>query len=542
MEEQSPHPDIEGSVPPEDSSVEQPTRSPTARDEAASDMNVVDTPQKFSDFRDESMSRASSLDRSSPVPFSSRQQSITSAPAPAPAAHKKRSTTGPPKGIAIRKPASKKRKLDANGENPNGSDYINLSPSANAFTGKESSSEPKKPRKKPTKSRTTERNGPDLFCICRTADDHTWMIACDGGCEDWFHGKCVNIDEGDSELIDKYICPSCQEREGKHTTFKPMCRYPTCRKPARATDTKPSKYCSNEHGTKFMQLQLAKRHAQSSRSDRKKRTERPTLPNKQEVDQDDTPTRDSYDADATEDELSPEADAASREGVLSASELRALIDIVKSALEFRNLGNETDDNAFINMEIDKTRLTFKEQERILQLREQLHSLKKDADRLRDRERLLRAIRHHGKAVVDYLKANEPSKTTKFICLFDSRLCWSDVEFDDWRFSEIGRTALDTCQLPETATILQDRIEKSDVDADTNGPLNNLINASVMKGICPRRRKCETHHSWSSIQEEDIYHEIRITSDAIKKAETEIIDVMRSVYFRITGEPTSCNAK
>lgn len=46
----------------------------------------------------------------------------------------------------------------------------------------------------------------ELFCICRKPDDHTWMIACDGGCEDWFHGRCVDMNERDGNLIDKYIC------------------------------------------------------------------------------------------------------------------------------------------------------------------------------------------------------------------------------------------------------------------------------------------------------------------------------------------------
>lgn len=45
-----------------------------------------------------------------------------------------------------------------------------------------------------------------LFCVCRKPDDHTVMIACDGPCQDWFHGRCVGIDEKDGNLIDKYIC------------------------------------------------------------------------------------------------------------------------------------------------------------------------------------------------------------------------------------------------------------------------------------------------------------------------------------------------
>ncbi|KZZ90029.1 PHD-finger motif containing protein [Ascosphaera apis ARSEF 7405] len=491
--------DVNGSVPPEDVPTSQTTRSSTVKEEPASELNIVDVPRKISDLRDDSMSRASSLDRFSPVAFSSRQQSVVSvAPQiPSSAPPKKRSTTGPPKGIAIRKPANKRRKLDSN--------------------GKEIPPEPKKPRKKPAaKSRPVERNGPDLFCICRTADDHTWMIACDGGCDDWFHGKCVNIDEGDSELIDKYICPSCQERDGKHTTFKPMCRYPSCRKPARATDARPSKYCSDEHGEIL-------------------------ILNEEGVDRSEPPNYSDGDED-TEDEPTLQPDAASRGGILSAPELKALIEIVKSAVEFRNLGNEKDDNAFINMEIDKSRLTSKEEEHILRLRDKLYNLKKDADRLRDRERLFLASRHHGKTVVNYLKANELPKMTKSICLFDFRLCWSDVEFDNWRSSETGRAALDACELPETSKILQNQIEKGGKDSNTKEPLDDLVNAAVVEGLCLKRKKCQKHTLWPSIQEEDILHEIRFTNEAIKKTENELIDVMRSVYFRITGEPNPLGIK
>ena len=31
------------------------------------------------------------------------------------------------------------------------------------------------------------------------------MIGCDG-CEDWYHGECVNVKEADGDLIDKYYC------------------------------------------------------------------------------------------------------------------------------------------------------------------------------------------------------------------------------------------------------------------------------------------------------------------------------------------------
>ncbi len=46
----------------------------------------------------------------------------------------------------------------------------------------------------------------DVFCVCRRPDNHRWMIACDGGCNDWYHGHCVKVTEQEGQLIDKYIC------------------------------------------------------------------------------------------------------------------------------------------------------------------------------------------------------------------------------------------------------------------------------------------------------------------------------------------------
>lgn len=47
------------------------------------------------------------------------------------------------------------------------------------------------------------------YCICRKSAEG-WMIACDGGCEDWFHGSCVSLKEEDSVHIDEFICPACE--------------------------------------------------------------------------------------------------------------------------------------------------------------------------------------------------------------------------------------------------------------------------------------------------------------------------------------------
>ena len=48
-----------------------------------------------------------------------------------------------------------------------------------------------------------------MYCICRKPDNGTFMIGCDGTCDDWFHGKCVGVEEKNKILIDKYLCPNC---------------------------------------------------------------------------------------------------------------------------------------------------------------------------------------------------------------------------------------------------------------------------------------------------------------------------------------------
>lgn len=54
-----------------------------------------------------------------------------------------------------------------------------------------------------------------MYCICRGRDDGTFMICCEG-CENWFHGVCVNIREKDGPNVDAYYCQKC-DAAGKGT-------------------------------------------------------------------------------------------------------------------------------------------------------------------------------------------------------------------------------------------------------------------------------------------------------------------------------------
>ncbi|XP_063963171.1 uncharacterized protein LOC135156056 [Lytechinus pictus] len=55
-------------------------------------------------------------------------------------------------------------------------------------------------------------SGPDWrkerYCYCRTPDDGSFMIQCDG-CDEWFHGACVGVTHAEGMSIDKYFCPFC---------------------------------------------------------------------------------------------------------------------------------------------------------------------------------------------------------------------------------------------------------------------------------------------------------------------------------------------
>ncbi|KAM3967529.1 protein partner of snf isoform 2-T2 [Aphomia sociella] len=51
-----------------------------------------------------------------------------------------------------------------------------------------------------------------LWCICRQPHNNRFMICCDG-CEDWFHGKCVNITKAMGQQMEEqgieWRCPNC---------------------------------------------------------------------------------------------------------------------------------------------------------------------------------------------------------------------------------------------------------------------------------------------------------------------------------------------
>ncbi len=50
----------------------------------------------------------------------------------------------------------------------------------------------------------------EVYCTCREGmDDTDWMIQC-GQCEEWFHGKCIGLDENERDWSkEDFYCDFC---------------------------------------------------------------------------------------------------------------------------------------------------------------------------------------------------------------------------------------------------------------------------------------------------------------------------------------------
>ncbi|KAL3479249.1 hypothetical protein BJX99DRAFT_86784 [Aspergillus californicus] len=517
------------------------------------------TPKKVASLKNRGNSRASSADRSSPAPS-------TKVPA-------KRAPPGTKKGTG-KKVASKKRKLDdqdnesvashrsntpvssrtskAPGTKKQNSASVANSP-APEKKEKKSKSKKKAPKKAVVKEEleqeeeeeeeeASESDENAIFCICRKPDNHTWMIACDGGCEDWFHGKCVNVDPGDVELIVKYICPNCKANGKGSTAWKPMCRLSGCRKPARFVGN-ASKYCSDEHGLEFMRRKTQHLNLTQSKIQKPLSMRRAALSGTRTPRDDDS----EYDGSHVEDERDDSMeDLGSRGGVLTVGDLTAVIMGVASAADFRKLGAHIispppeDTNADaeakpvqklgLDVGVDDPNYSTDEAEKIEKLRKQHEELVHRGEMLAARSNFLNLVRQRSKNISDIMKKKEPKGGWKDYCGFDPRLGWADQEFDEWRLSDIGKKALDEGTPEALASSFPDAV---DADGDTTMDGEDDI-ASLTRGICPKKR-CERHKQWVKVQQQDSVFEETTLKEDLAACEKEAQGVVERAVLRMWAE-------
>lgn len=401
---------------------------------------------------------------------------------------------------------------------------------------------------------TSSNDDGEVFCICRKGDNHTWMIACDGGCDEWFHGNCVNIRERDGELIDKYICPTCT-KPGLQTTWKRMCRRKDCRKPARVMQDPPSKYCSDACGRMFFvelvqrgdpQIQttkdgqyvieapkLKKHRKKHKKKEERSKASRSALPtsNGDLGDLINPDSRLATPAYSDEEKTEYETDSSfdddmlpNRGAALRAGEVKALLEKCKNIEEWRALGRkpdtpprEVDNQASKSVPPDYDDL---ETTKLAGIEEEKRKLNTRNDLLVGRETFLSLIKTRSTAITDEVKKTHPKM--KDLCGFDPRIAWSDEEFLTWYHHKGGKEILDAGANAKVGPPDDD----DEVNKRPNG-IHNGVNPNLdgtadeedeidmmpkKGGVCVKNR-CSRHRNWAKGQ----LAELKFEQDLVRRA-------------------------
>lgn len=290
-----------------------------------------------------------------------------------------------------------------------------------------------------------------------------------------------------------------------------MCRLDGCSEPARdgSEGQVKSKYCSDAHGDEFMRILAdGKRAAEQKNgpgSNKKRR-------------------RDNYTDNFGNTEEMSDDDHADLGGVLKPSELKALADRSKDAIAFRKLGDgvlsppatvspEGADVKMEDAEIERPKPTYTPEETA-----QLESIAEKKTRCRarkklldDREKLLLLITARGKNVLAEMK--EQDKSLNNICGYDSRLTWSEDEFNEWRASPEGQKAL------QNDGVLGAPAPKEKEEGSNEAAVEKEGEDEIGRGVCKKKR-CERHKTWSKLQFQDNLFEKNQARQEMKKLEAE----------------------
>jgi COMPASS component SPP1 len=386
----------------------------------------------------------------------------------------------------------------------------------------------------------------EVFCICRKGDNHTWMIACDGGCEEWYHGNCVNIRERDGDLIDKYICPRCT-RSDYTTTWKRMCRRKACRKPARVLDVPPSKYCSPECGRKFFveMIQRSDPHARASNNGQyiidsppvkklRKKMRRiglgENLPKvlheniEGVLSREDTPMLDA--SHKHEDQSEYETDTSldddelpNRGSTLRAGEVKVIVDRRKTIDDWRELGSKPVEPPVKTEGDSKVELDDYEKEKQAVISKLMSVCRERISVLEAREQLLEIIKTRSAGIVEDVRKTD--KKSKELCGFDPRLSWTEEQFLLWRDSDEGKSALATNRIGPPR-------EEEDDDVDDSDDSEDVL--PTKGGVCIKSR-CQRHRTWQKAQLAEIRFEQDLVRRKMEKLEREETELMERAVLR-----------
>ncbi|KAK5718174.1 COMPASS (complex proteins associated with Set1p) component [Elasticomyces elasticus] len=320
----------------------------------------------------------------------------------------------------------------------------------------------------------------DLYCICRKPDNGTFMIGCDGTCDDWYHGKCVGIEERDKNLIDKYLCPSCTKAGKGRTTWKRMCRREGCRLPAKVGKNKGGEGGSGGVGQ--------------------------------------------------EDDL-----VGARGGVLAAGEVKALLNVSKTAEDFKKLGEgvlsppATPDgkDGLPSTSVGEGGVVFSEQDSaaLAEVSKQKDAARKRHLVLKDRMKFVTMV----KQAVGRMASERELKPKEF-CGYDPRLEWTEEQFGVWRESGVGRQAF------ELETLAVENSGRKDVEmtnGEGHGGDEDVGGVYAMLDVCGRK-KCARHLEWAKLAVDDLRFEMGDNGDRMRGLDKEESEIREGAVLRGKG--------
>ena len=460
---------------------------------------------KVASLKTENSLRTHSPLRESSVPMPTTEgmegmiQSSIPKKRPAPSGVKKKGTATATKKPSA--PASKKRKIETKRSITGTPANSSPAPSTRSY-----SAEPNEtPYAGSDEDEDEGGDDGDVYCVCRKPDNGTFMIGCDGSCDDWFHGKCVGIAESDKNLIDKYICPSCTTT-GSHgkTTFKRMCRRSGCRQPARVGRSKTgkesgSKYCSDECGVVFFREMVAGARGREGMKNKANRRRGSVVTSDDNVDVD---------------------SSTARGGLLSAGETKALIESAKTAEDFKKLGEgvlsppATPTSGPGAVSGGSAAFTDAETSSLQNIETRKEDARRRHQLLKDRMKFVTFV----KQAATRTTAEKELKPKEY-CGFDSRLEWTEDQFAAWRHSEVGKRAfeMDTLAIENSGTAL-------DMEIDDYEPSE----------VCDRK-KCARHLEWTKLAVDDIRFEMSDNSDNMRSLEREDAEIRERAALRTKAD-------
>lgn len=214
-----------------------------------------------------------------------------------------------------------------------------------------------------------------------------------------------------------------------------------------------------------------------------------------------------------------------RGGLLKAGELKALADGVGDHTQFKRLGDGILTPTNSNPGPDGVRpesisYTSEESAELAVIAIKKEDLLHRKTMLSDRDKFIGLVTARGKIVLARLK--EKDKSIKDICGYDTRLTWSDDQFNQWRDSPEGQKALNDGTLePPTKEAKPDDAGGAGPNGDgaVEGEKEGEKEDEVGRGVCKKRR-CERHKSWLKLQLQDNAFEKDHVRQGLKKLEVE----------------------